>query len=283
MKVADAISAIAFCRSSGANSTGITDRDNGKMAAAPTPSTARAAISSPTPEAYAHAAELAPNSSSATSSTFLRPSRSPSSPAGSIAAASTRLYASEIHCRSVAEACSEVAIVGRARLRTVRSSPTTSTLAAIATSAHHLRAVWSAIASTSLRQQPSNESYCQKYASPIWGRQAKGVQRPGPLLLRAELLQPAQQRRAVRGAQARRVGAVVAAGDVPEAGHVRTRRHARVQQRLDQAEPLASGLREPRDQRRPQRRDRAGPAHHLGLPAGVDLVPGDRVGVTRHV
>ena len=152
MKVADAMSAMAFCRSSGANSTGITDRDSGKMAAAPMPSTARAAISSPTLEAYAHAAELAPNSTSATSSTFLRPSRSPSMPAGSIAAASTRLYASEIHCRSLLEACRSVAIVGRARLSTVRSSPTTSTLAAIATSAHHLRAEVSAMTLTSLRQ-----------------------------------------------------------------------------------------------------------------------------------
>ena len=91
MKVADAISAIAFCRSSGANSTGITESDSGKMAAAPIPSSARAAISSPVLVAYAHAAELAPNRTSATSSTFLRPSRSPSRPAGSIAAASTRL------------------------------------------------------------------------------------------------------------------------------------------------------------------------------------------------
>ena len=91
MKVADAISAIAFCRSSGANSTGITDSDSGKMAAAPIPSTARPAMSSPVPDAYAHAAELAPNRTSAPSSTFLRPSRSPSMPAGSIAAASTRL------------------------------------------------------------------------------------------------------------------------------------------------------------------------------------------------
>ena len=41
MKVADAISAIARCRSSGANSTGITESDSGKMAAAPIPSTAR--------------------------------------------------------------------------------------------------------------------------------------------------------------------------------------------------------------------------------------------------
>ncbi len=73
-------------------------------------------------------------------------------PAGSIAAASTRLYASENHCRSLVEACRSVAMVGRARLSTVRSSPTTSTLAAIATSAHHLRAEVSAMTLTSLRQ-----------------------------------------------------------------------------------------------------------------------------------
>ena len=59
--VADAISAIARCRSCGANSTGITESASGKMAAAPIPSTARAPISSPVLVAYAHAAELAPN------------------------------------------------------------------------------------------------------------------------------------------------------------------------------------------------------------------------------
>ena len=47
MNVADAISAIAFCRSSGVNSTGITASDSGKIAAAPIPSTARAAINAP--------------------------------------------------------------------------------------------------------------------------------------------------------------------------------------------------------------------------------------------
>src|SRR5216683_8137082 len=167
-KVADAISAIAFCRSSGANSTGITDSDSGKMAAAPIPSTALAVINSPVLAAYAHAAELAPNKISATSSTFLRPSRSPSRPAGSIAAARTRLYASEIHCRSLVEACRSVAIVGSARLSTVRSSPTTSTLAAIATSAHHLRAEFSAMTFTPLRELHPFESNYQKYSSLTW-------------------------------------------------------------------------------------------------------------------
>ena len=60
MKVADAISAIALCRSSGANSTGITESDSGKMAAAPIPSTARPAISSPVPDAYAHSRRTGP-------------------------------------------------------------------------------------------------------------------------------------------------------------------------------------------------------------------------------
>src|SRR5215469_15795689 len=168
MKVAEAISAIAFCRSCGENSTGITDSDSGKMAAAPTPSNARAAISSPALAAYAHATEPTPNKTSAASSTFLRPSRSPSRPAGSIAAASTRLYESEIHCRSLLEACRSVAIVGNARLSTVRSSPTTSTLAAIATSAHHLRAGFPDMTVTSLRQSHLFGSYYQKYASVIW-------------------------------------------------------------------------------------------------------------------
>ena len=46
--VAPAMAATAFCRSSGANSTGSTESASGKIAAAPMPSTARAAMSSPT-------------------------------------------------------------------------------------------------------------------------------------------------------------------------------------------------------------------------------------------
>ena len=91
MNVAPITTAIALGRSSGANSTGSTAIDIGKIIAAPRPSTARAAISSPADPANAHAAELAPNTTSAISSIFLRPARSPSIPAGSRAAASTRL------------------------------------------------------------------------------------------------------------------------------------------------------------------------------------------------
>ncbi len=46
--VAPAMAATARCRSSGSNKTGSTDSARGKIAAAPMPSTARAAISSPT-------------------------------------------------------------------------------------------------------------------------------------------------------------------------------------------------------------------------------------------
>ncbi len=91
MNVAPITTAMARGCSSGANSTGSTAIDIGKITAAPRPSTARAAISSPGDPAKAHAAELAPNTTSAISSIFLRPTRSPSSPAGSRAAASTRL------------------------------------------------------------------------------------------------------------------------------------------------------------------------------------------------
>src|SRR6266581_9433951 len=43
------------------------------------------------------------------------------------------------HCSSPVDACRSPASVGSARLRTVRSSPTTSTLSASAPSAHHRR------------------------------------------------------------------------------------------------------------------------------------------------
>ena len=139
-KIVEAITAVAFCRSSGANSTGMMASASGMIAAAPRPSTARAAISSPEVTAYAQAAELTPKVASPVISTRLRPQRSPSIPAGSTAAASTRLYASLNHCRSLVDACSALAMLGSARFSTVRSSPTTSTLMATATSASHRRA-----------------------------------------------------------------------------------------------------------------------------------------------
>ena len=170
--VAEAMIAIALGRSSAVNSTGSIERESGRIAAAPSPSSARAAISSPDEVDRAHRAELTPNSTSAPSNTFLRPSRSPSSPAGSTAAAITRLYASENHCRSLVDACSERESVGSARLRTVRSSPTTSTLAAMATRAHHRRESEATMTVTSFRMSHAFDSSSQKLVSVKWIEQS---------------------------------------------------------------------------------------------------------------
>ena len=91
MNTADITTAMAFCRSAGVNSTGITASDSGMITAAPTPSTARAATSSPDVCEYAQASDARPKSTSAGTRIFLRPNRSPSSPAGSSKAARTRL------------------------------------------------------------------------------------------------------------------------------------------------------------------------------------------------
>lgn len=54
------------------------------------PRTSRAAMNAPADPAEAQAADARPNSRSAPAITFLRPKRSPSSPAGIMAAARTR-------------------------------------------------------------------------------------------------------------------------------------------------------------------------------------------------
>ena len=78
-------------RSSGVNSTVSTLMLSGIRSAAPTPSTARQAISSPALEAKAQNAEATPNAVSAMTSIRLRPKRSPSRPPGSSAMAIARL------------------------------------------------------------------------------------------------------------------------------------------------------------------------------------------------
>ena len=71
MNTAAITTAIAFCRSAGVNSTGITASDSGRITAAPRPSTARAATSSPDECEYAQASEARPNSTSAGTSSLL--------------------------------------------------------------------------------------------------------------------------------------------------------------------------------------------------------------------
>jgi hypothetical protein len=58
--------------------------------APPSPTSTRAAMNSATDVEYAQAADPIPKIAREMSRTFLRPQRSPSRPAGSIAAASTR-------------------------------------------------------------------------------------------------------------------------------------------------------------------------------------------------
>jgi hypothetical protein len=118
------------------NSTRNTEVASGCRNAAAKPSTTRAAISSPGEVENAHHADAAPNSTSAPSSSFLRPNRSPSSPAGISMAATISVYPLENHCRSPMEAFSEVLMVGSATLRIVTSRPTASRARPIAASAH---------------------------------------------------------------------------------------------------------------------------------------------------
>ncbi len=90
-KVAPPTIAMARGRSSGVNITGSTASDSGVMTAAARPSETRAAMSWPLVAEYAQARDDRPNKTSAPSSRRLRPYRSPSRPAGSNAAARTRL------------------------------------------------------------------------------------------------------------------------------------------------------------------------------------------------
>ncbi len=129
----------ALVRSPGPNSDGSTDSASGMISAAPTPMTARAAITAFTSPASEPRSEPARKTPSPATSIRRRPNRSPSSPAGSISAAKTTTYASAIHCCSpvVAPSCS--AMVGRATLRIVVSNPSTSMLATRAPRAHQRR------------------------------------------------------------------------------------------------------------------------------------------------
>ena len=89
---------IARGRSSGANSTVSSDIDSGIRNAAPTPSSARAAISSSGDDGErARRRRGAEHQQRAEQHRFC-PNRSPSSPAGSSSAASTSVYAFANHC-----------------------------------------------------------------------------------------------------------------------------------------------------------------------------------------
>ena len=138
-KFAAAHTPTAFGRSCSSKSTVSADSAITMIPAPASASAERAAMNTPGEGAYAHAAELTANSASAESITCLRPYRSPSSPTGSIAAASTSRYPDENHCKSDSDACSACASVGRATLNTVPSKPTATTARLTAARAHHRR------------------------------------------------------------------------------------------------------------------------------------------------
>ena len=80
---------IAVGRSSSPNAAETTASDIGNTIPAPSPISARAAISSPAETDSAHHSDAARNTASPASSSRLRPRRSPAIPAGSITPAKT--------------------------------------------------------------------------------------------------------------------------------------------------------------------------------------------------
>ncbi len=126
----------ALGRSASLNAAETTARDSGNTIPAPSPITARAAISSPAETDSAHHTDAPRNTASPASSSRLRPNRSPASPAGSMTPANAREYASTIHCRSLVLACSAAEIDGSAMFKIVRSRATTSTDRLVAPSIH---------------------------------------------------------------------------------------------------------------------------------------------------
>ena len=80
---------IAVGRSSSVNAAATTASESGNTIPAPSPISARAAISSPAETDSAHHSDAARNTASPASSSRLRPSRSPAIPAGSITPAKT--------------------------------------------------------------------------------------------------------------------------------------------------------------------------------------------------
>ena len=114
---------IALARSFGSVKTLVSSANVvGKMSAAPTPIAARAPISSAADPAWDATADAAANAAKPRASAPRRPYRSPRLPAASSSPASTRVYASTIHCSCALLACNCRDSVGRATLTIVPST-----------------------------------------------------------------------------------------------------------------------------------------------------------------
>jgi hypothetical protein len=109
--------AMARVRSCGGKIAVMIDRVAGMMNAAPTPITARPAISCVEPVATPPTNVPSPKTPRPARSARRRPKRSPTAPALKSSPAKTIAYASTIHCRSEAEAPRSRWIVGSAVLR----------------------------------------------------------------------------------------------------------------------------------------------------------------------
>ena len=110
---------MAFARSWGGKTWVRIDSVAGMTNAAPTPITARHAMTAPALVANVATAEPAPNTTRPKFRAPFRPKRSPIDPAVNNNPANTRAYASIIHCSSVPVASSDSEIFGSAMFSTV--------------------------------------------------------------------------------------------------------------------------------------------------------------------
>jgi hypothetical protein len=95
----------------------------------PAPWSARAAISQPIPGARPHSSEPAPKAAKPAWNKRRRPTRSAVDPASTRKLASTRVYASTVHCKPATEACRSRRMAGSATLTIEMSITTTAMLA----------------------------------------------------------------------------------------------------------------------------------------------------------
>jgi hypothetical protein len=95
----------------------------------PVACSARAAISQPVPGARLHSSEPRPKTARPIWKTRRRPARSAVDPASTRKPASTRVYASTVHCRPETEVCRSRRIAGSATLTMEMSITTTAMLA----------------------------------------------------------------------------------------------------------------------------------------------------------
>ena len=126
----------AHARRSGGNAALSSASDSGAIIAAPTPCTARAAISQPTLVASAHAADAATNSSSPAANSRRRPNLSPSAAPVISSTAKLSPYALTVHSSSSTDALRCMRIELSAVDTTVTSSATISDAIDVRTSTH---------------------------------------------------------------------------------------------------------------------------------------------------